>query len=139
VSETVSTAPAARPVRRRLDLQDGPSPTGPQSGSSLAEPADFVTRHIGLAVADETAMLGAIGADSLDALLDEIVPEGIRRHDAMRLPPAVSEAAALAELEAELRAKSDEVDTVPEVAITPLELTPRNADTAVTRVALWRA
>jgi len=100
VSETVSTAPAARPVRRRLDLQDGPSPTGPQSGSSLAEPADFVTRHIGLAVADETAMLGAIGADSLDALLDEIVPEGIRRHDAMRLPPAVSEAAALAELKA---------------------------------------
>lgn len=45
--------------------------------------------------------------------------------------------AALAALEAEIKAKVAEVDTLPEVAITPLELTPRKADTAVTRVALW--
>jgi glycine dehydrogenase len=91
---------AARP-RRRFDLEAGPEPerghvVDPVRG--LAEPAEFVTRHIGLAPADEATMLAAIGAASLESLLDEIVPEGIRRHDAMRLPPAVSEAAALAEL-----------------------------------------
>ena len=100
MSESTVTSPAARPARRRLDLQDGPAPAGTQPGCGLAEPADFVTRHIGLAPADEAAMLRAINAGSLDALLDEIVPEGIRRHDAMRLLPAVSEAAALAELKA---------------------------------------
>ena len=100
MSETVTTAAAARPSRRRLDLQDGSAPAASLPGCGLAAPADFVTRHIGLAPADEAAMLAAIGAASFDALLDEIVPEGIRRRDSMRLPPAVSEAAALAELRA---------------------------------------
>lgn len=95
MSETVTTAPAARLARRRLDLQ-----VMPARRPGLAEPADFPSRHIGLSPADIAGMLAAIGAPSLDALLDEIVPEGIRRRDAMRLPPAVSEAAALAELEA---------------------------------------
>ncbi|MFM8414248.1 MAG: glycine dehydrogenase (aminomethyl-transferring), partial [Planctomycetota bacterium] len=98
MSETVTTAPAARPARRRLDLEAVPATPDPRPG--LAEPADFVGRHIGLAPADIAAMLAAIDAESLDSLLDEIVPEGIRRRDSMRLPPAVSEAAALAELEA---------------------------------------
>ena len=43
-------------------------------------------------------MLAAVGAASLDALLDEIVPATIARHDPLDLPPAVTEAAALAEL-----------------------------------------
>ncbi|MCS5617680.1 MAG: hypothetical protein NZ658_06745, partial [Pirellulales bacterium] len=64
----------------------------------MADPADFVTRHIGQTAADEAAMLAAVGAGSLDSLIDEIVPEGIRRRDGMQLPAAVSEAAALAEL-----------------------------------------
>jgi len=103
VSETMTTtptAPAARPARRRLDLQDGRASAGVQHGAGLAEPADFITRHIGLSPADEAEMLTAIGAASLEALLDEIVPESIRRRDSMRLPPAVSEAAALADLRA---------------------------------------
>ncbi len=66
--------------------------------ASLAEPADFVRRHIGIAPADETAMLAAVGAESLDALIREIVPASIARSDAMRLPPPRAEAAALAEL-----------------------------------------
>ena len=98
MSETVTTAPAARSPRRRLELRDGPPPAAILPGCGLAEPAEFTTRHIGLSAADEAAMLAAIGAGSLEALLDEIVPESIRRHETMRLPPAVSEATALEEL-----------------------------------------
>jgi glycine dehydrogenase len=91
---------AARP---RLDLQAWPT-TGEEraigSSQGLVEPADFPTRHIGLSPGDEEQMLAVIGAATLESLLDEIVPERIRRRDAMRLPPPVSEAAALAELRA---------------------------------------
>jgi glycine dehydrogenase len=100
VSETMANVPVARGARRRLDLQDRAAPEMIPASGGLAEPADFATRHIGLAPADEAAMLAAIGSESLAALLDEIVPESIRRRDSMRLPPAVSEAAALAELKA---------------------------------------
>jgi glycine dehydrogenase len=68
--------------------------------ADLAEPADFPSRHIGLTPADEATMLAAVGASSLDALIDEIIPAGIRRPDAMQLPPAKSEAAAIKELRA---------------------------------------
>ena len=64
----------------------------------FAEPADFARRHIGLAPADEAAMLAAIGASSRAALINEIVPASIARGEPMRLPGPVSEAAALAEL-----------------------------------------
>jgi glycine dehydrogenase len=43
-------------------------------------------------------MLAAVGASSREALIEQIVPANIFRHEAMRLPPALSEAAALAEL-----------------------------------------
>jgi glycine dehydrogenase len=98
VSETASTAAGVRPNRRRLDLHDGLATPLPAAG--LAEPADFASRHIGLGPADQAVMLAAIGAASLADLIDEIVPAGIRRRDGMRLPPAVSEAAALEELRA---------------------------------------
>ena len=64
----------------------------------LEHPNEFRGRHIGPSPADQAAMLAAVGAASLDGLLDEIVPTSIARDDAMRLPPAVTEAAALAEL-----------------------------------------
>jgi len=64
----------------------------------LEHPTEFRGRHIGPSAADQAAMLAAVGAASLDDLLDEIVPATIARRDAMRLPPAASEAAALAEL-----------------------------------------
>jgi glycine dehydrogenase len=108
VSETVATAigsPAkTTAVRRRFDFQGGsgmPSIAAANGqAASLAEPADFPIRHIGISPADEATMLAAIGAESLESLIDQIVPEGIRRRDSMRLPPAVSEAAALDELRA---------------------------------------
>ena len=100
MSDTVmSPAPASsRPVRRRLDHEAGAGVLAGPFAGSLAEPADFATRHIGISPADEAAMLTVVDAGSLAALIDEIVPAGIRRHDTMQLPPAVSEAAALEEL-----------------------------------------
>jgi len=67
---------------------------------ALENPAEFVGRHIGLSPADERHMLDVVGARSLEALLDAIVPADIARREPMRLPAAVSEAAALAELRA---------------------------------------
>ncbi|MFM8633895.1 MAG: aminomethyl-transferring glycine dehydrogenase, partial [Planctomycetia bacterium] len=59
---------------------------------------EFASRHIGIGPEDERRMLAAIGAASRQALIEEIVPPSIARHDAMRLPPPLSEAAALEEL-----------------------------------------
>ena len=75
-----------------------PADMSPEGPAALAEPADFARRHIGLAPADEAAMLAAVGAPSREALVREIVPASIARHEPMRLPPPVSEARALAEL-----------------------------------------
>ena len=43
-------------------------------------------------------MLDAVGAASRESLIREIVPENIARHDAMRLPAALGESAAIEEL-----------------------------------------
>jgi len=64
----------------------------------LENPAEFVARHIGLDAADERHMLDCVAAASREALIAEVVPASIARTTAMRLPPAVSEAAALDEL-----------------------------------------
>src|SRR3990167_6234537 len=54
----------------------------------LENPSEFIARHIG------------IGEASRRALIDGIVPRSIARSTGMDLPPAVTEAAALAELKA---------------------------------------
>jgi glycine dehydrogenase len=64
----------------------------------LENPAEFIARHIGLDPADERHMLDCVAAASREGLIAEIVPASIAKTTAMRLPPAVSEAAALAEL-----------------------------------------
>ena len=66
----------------------------------LEDPSEFIARHIGIGAADEQHMLSAIGERSRRALIDSIVPRSIARRDAMKLPPAAGEAAALAELKA---------------------------------------
>jgi glycine dehydrogenase len=66
----------------------------------LENPSEFVARHIGIGQADETHMLSVIGEASRRALIDGIVPRSIARSQGMQLPPAVTEAAALAELKA---------------------------------------
>ena len=74
------------------------SSTQPLAALEIA--TEFVARHIGIAPEDEAHMLSAIGAASRDALIDAIVPPSIRRHQPMALPPAATEAQALAELKA---------------------------------------
>jgi glycine dehydrogenase len=66
----------------------------------LENPSEFIARHIGISEADETLMLSVIGEASRRALIDGIVPRSIARSTGMDLPPAVTEAAALAELKA---------------------------------------
>ena len=61
---------------------------------------EFVARHIGPSAQDEARMLAAVGEPSCQALMDAIVPRSIARAHAMALPPAASEAEALAELKA---------------------------------------
>ncbi len=66
----------------------------------LENASEFIARHIGISEADETHMLSVIGEASRRALIDSIVPRSIARSAGMNLPPAVTEAAALAELKA---------------------------------------
>lgn len=80
------TAPAALPTSAPL--------------STLENAAEFLPRHIGIDAADEAHMLSVIGEASRRALIDSIVPRSIARSQAMDLPPATTEAAALAELKA---------------------------------------
>ncbi|EFI52079.1 aminomethyl-transferring glycine dehydrogenase [Afipia sp. 1NLS2] len=63
------------------------------------EPATtFARRHIGPSPRDIDAMLKTIGASSLDALMDETLPANIRLNRPLDLPPALSEADALAHM-----------------------------------------
>jgi glycine dehydrogenase len=67
--------------------------------SSLAVfPAPFQSRHIGPSPSQQAAMLDAVGAASLDALIDEAVPAGIRSAEPLALPPALSESEVLESL-----------------------------------------
>jgi glycine dehydrogenase len=66
--------------------------------AQLEDSTEFTRRHIGIDEAAEQRMLAAIGESSRQALVDSIVPRSIARKSAMQLPPAVTEAAALAEL-----------------------------------------
>ena len=74
-----------------------------QSTKPLAElenASEFIARHIGIDEADEALMLKAVGSASRRELIEGIVPRSIARTTPMAIPPAVSEAAALAELKA---------------------------------------
>jgi glycine dehydrogenase len=63
------------------------------------DPLDtFAPRHIGPRGEDVAAMLKAVGAPSLDALIDETIPSGIRLKAPLNLPAAESESTYLARL-----------------------------------------
>ena len=55
----------------------------------------FAARHIGPRPSDLEGMLRAVGAPSLDAFIDEVMPSGIRLDNPLDLPTAESEAAFL--------------------------------------------
>ncbi len=68
--------------------------------SSLENSSEFIARHVGISADDEQHMLSVIGEASRAALVNAIVPSNIARASTMALPPAATEAAALAELKA---------------------------------------
>ncbi len=62
----------------------------------------FTRRHVGIGAAAQKVMLDTLGYDSLDALMDAAVPQGIRQAviSQSTIPAAASEREALAELRA---------------------------------------
>ncbi|GAB3840519.1 hypothetical protein GCM10029963_09270 [Micromonospora andamanensis] len=60
----------------------------------------FADRHIGPGPDDERRMLDTVGYASIDELMDAAIPEVIRWHGRLDLPPPASEPEALAELRA---------------------------------------
>jgi glycine dehydrogenase len=60
----------------------------------------FADRHIGPTPAEQARMLDALDQPSLDALVDAVVPAGIRDHAPLDLPAAASEPEVIAELTA---------------------------------------
>ncbi|WP_213454705.1 aminomethyl-transferring glycine dehydrogenase [Rhizomonospora bruguierae] len=60
----------------------------------------FADRHIGPTPEDQRRMLDAVGYGSVDELMDAAIPEVIRWHGTLDLPPAGTEEQALAELRA---------------------------------------
>ena len=67
---------------------------------ALENPEEFIARHIGIGPDDEAHMLAVVGAASRRALIEGIVPASIARRSAMAIPAAITEAAALAEMQA---------------------------------------
>ena len=88
-----------------MPVSDTAPVTAAPAAALLNPPADFVRRHVGPSEADVASMLKTLGLDSLDALVGETVPAGIRIDRTLALPRAVGEPEALAEL-ADLAAKN---------------------------------
>jgi glycine dehydrogenase len=72
----------------------------PSSLAQLEQTQDFIRRHIGPSEAQTQAMLNDIGAESVDALIDEIVPSGIRLANLPNIEESKTEVQALADLKA---------------------------------------
>ena len=68
--------------------------------AALEDAGAFVARHIGTTPEDQAAMLAVLGYASRAALMDAIVPPAIRERAPLPLPAPMTEAAALAKLEA---------------------------------------
>ncbi|GAA5131371.1 aminomethyl-transferring glycine dehydrogenase [Thalassotalea piscium] len=64
----------------------------------LEQTQDFIRRHIGPDEAQTQAMLNEIGAESVDALIDEIVPSDIRLADLPNIEASKTEVKALSDL-----------------------------------------
>ncbi len=64
----------------------------------LANPGEFIERHIGPSEEEVAAMLAVLGKDSLQSLVEAIVPESIRIDAPLALGEPSGEAAALAKI-----------------------------------------
>ncbi|MCX6852002.1 MAG: aminomethyl-transferring glycine dehydrogenase [Verrucomicrobia bacterium] len=58
-------------------------------------PTNFSRRHIGPSAAEAESMLQTLGFKTLDELIDQVVPEGIRVRESLNLAPPLSEEQAL--------------------------------------------
>ena len=68
------------------------------------QPYDFANRrHIGPSPSEMEEMLGIVGADSLDALIDETAPEAIRQTEPLAWGEPLSEYGALERIRAAAR------------------------------------
>ena len=76
------------------------SAAGASALGALEQHDAFIGRHIGTGADDQAAMLATLGYPTREALIDAIVPPAIRRATSLALPPAMTEAAALARLRA---------------------------------------
>ena len=61
---------------------------------------EFSHRHIGPSDAEAATMLAAVGAASLDALVDQTVPAAIRQKEPLGFGPGMTETEVLARLRA---------------------------------------
>ncbi|NBV23339.1 MAG: glycine dehydrogenase (aminomethyl-transferring) [Proteobacteria bacterium] len=68
--------------------------------AAFAHPDTFVRRHIGPRPAEAAEMLKTLGYDSMDAMIDALVPADIRLAAPLNLPLALSEFDALRQLKA---------------------------------------
>ncbi len=68
--------------------------------ASLETHMPFVRRHVGPGASQTEHMVAALGRASLDAVIDEAVPEVIRMGEGLALPPALSEVEVVDELRA---------------------------------------
>jgi len=71
-----------------------------QSLKELEQTQDFIRRHIGPSAAQTQVMLNDIGAESIDALINEIVPTDIRLAGLPAIEESKTEVQALADLKA---------------------------------------
>jgi glycine dehydrogenase len=86
-------------------LKDGGAMPVRAAMAELEQHDAFCARHIGADAAEQAAMLSVLGYSTRAALIDAVVPAGIRKQSALALPPGRSETAALAELR-EIAAKN---------------------------------
>ncbi|HEY0846927.1 MAG TPA: aminomethyl-transferring glycine dehydrogenase [Noviherbaspirillum sp.] len=66
----------------------------------LQQRTDFIERHIGPGEAERQAMLSTLGFESMETLIDRVVPAAILTHEPLQLEDARSEPEVLAELHA---------------------------------------
>ena len=60
--------------------------------------SEFVNRHIGISIKEQTQMLSDLGLSSMDELIRQIVPDSILLRGDYKLPDGCSEQEALTEL-----------------------------------------
>lgn len=71
-------------------------------GKFMPSTSSFLPRHVGPTAAEQKDMLGSVGHDTLQSLISEAVPSGIRLSGELNLPPALSEVEALGSLRARM-------------------------------------